>query len=392
MCDHEFDVIVIDNGSGVCKAGFAGHKEPCVVFPSIVGRPHHPGFRHSFRTEDNYVGNDAQAIRGILSVTNPIERGIVTNWEDMERIWHHTFYDELRVKPEEYLLLLTEAPHTPKANREKMAEIMFETFKTPAMYTRILSRKIFEPENLIYRYIAIQEVLSLFASGRYTGTVINSGHGVTHTVPIYEGYAFPHAILRLDFAGNDLTDYLMKMLNERGYSLSTSSDRKTVEEMKEKLCYVALDFEKEMTKAASSLEKKYKSHYNELLTIGNESFRCPEALFQPSFLGMKMEGIHQTSLNSIMKCDTDIRKELFANIVLSGGSTMYPGISDRMKNEIAALAPSETKIKITAPPERKYSAWIGGSVVASLSSFPKICIVKQEYDEFGPSFVHRRCF
>nr|CAD2200449.1 unnamed protein product [Meloidogyne enterolobii] len=374
MCDHEFDVIVIDNGSGVCKAGFAGHKEPCVVFPSIVGRPHHPGFWHSFRLEDNYVGNDAQAIRGILSVTNPIERGIVTNWEDMERIWHHVFYNELRVKPEEYLLLLTEAPHTPKADREKMAEIIFETFKTPAMY------------------IAIQEVLSLFASGRYTGIVINSGHGVTHAVPVYEGYAFPHAILRLDVAGNDLTDYLMKMLNERGYSLSTSSDRKTVEEMKEKLCYVALDFEKEMTKAASSLEKKYKSHYNELLTIGNESFRCPEALFQPSFLGMKMEGIHQTCFNSIMKCDTDVHKELFANIVLSGGSTMYPGISDRMQKEITALAPSETKIKITAPPERKYSAWIGGSIVASLSTFPKICMGKQEYDEFGPSFVHRRCF
>ncbi|CAK5083856.1 unnamed protein product [Meloidogyne enterolobii] len=348
MCDHEFDVIVIDNGSGVCKAGFAGHKEPCIIFPSIVGRPHHPGFWHSFRLEDNYVGNDAQAIRGILSVTNPIERGIVTNWEDMERIWHHVFYNELRVKPEEYLLLLTEAPHTPKADREKMAEI-------------------------ILRHSKHQQC-------------------VTHAVPVYEGYAFPHAILRLDVAGNDLTDYLMKMLNERGYSLSTSSDRKTVEEMKEKLCYVALDFEKEMTKAASSLEKKYKSHYNELLTIGNESFRCPEALFQPSFLGMKMEGIHQTCFNSIMKCDTDVHKELFANIVLSGGSTMYPGISDRMQKEITALAPSETKIKITAPPERKYSAWIGGSIVAGLSTFPKICMGKQEYDEFGPSFVHRRCF
>nr|CAD2161647.1 unnamed protein product [Meloidogyne enterolobii] len=374
MCDNEYVAIVIDNGSGVCKAGFAGHKEPCVVFPSIVGRPHHPGFRHSVRLEDNYVGNDAQAIRGILSVINPIERGIVTNWEDMEKIWHHTFYNELRVKPEEHPLLLTEAPLNPKANREKMAEIMFETFKTPAMY------------------IAIQEVLSLFASGRTTGIVINSGYGVTHAVPVYQGYDFPHAFLRLDFAGNDLTDYLMKLLNERGYSFSTSSDRKIVDKIKEKLCYVALDFEQEMAKETSSLEKKYELPDKDVITIGNERFRCPEALFQPSLLGMNMAGIHQTSFNSIMKCDNDIHKELFSNIVLSGGSTLYPGISDRMQKELTALAPSETKIKITAPPERKYSAWIGGSVVASLSSFPKICIAKEEYDEFGPSFVHRRCF
>uniref|UniRef100_A0A915LYI3 Actin n=1 Tax=Meloidogyne javanica TaxID=6303 RepID=A0A915LYI3_MELJA len=351
MCDDEYNVaIVIDNGSGFgvynhFKAGFAGNEEPCVVFPSIVGRPHHPGVHFSIRLEDSYVGNDAQAIRGILSVTNPIERGIVTNWEDMEKIWHHTFYNELRVKPEKHLLLLTEAPHNPKANREKMAEIM---------------------------HFAIQEVLSLFASGRTTGIVVNSGYGVTHAVPVYQGYDFPHAFLRLDFAGNDLTDYLMKILNERGYSFSKSSDRKIVEEIKEKLCYVALDFEQEMAKETSSLEKKYELPDKDVITIGNELFRCPEALFQPSFLGMEMAGIHQTCFNSIMKCDTDIHKELFANIVLSGGSTMYPGISDRMQKEITALAPSETKIKITAPLERKYSAWIGGSVVASISTFPKM--------------------
>ena len=368
--------IVIDNGSGMCKAGFAGDDAPKAVFPNIVGRPRMPGIIVGTEQKEVYIGDEAQAKRGVLNLKYPIDHGIVTNWDDMERVWHHTFFNELRTAADEHPVLLTEAPLNPKQNREKMTQIMFDTFNVPAFY------------------VAIQAVLSLYSSGRTTGMVFDSGDGVTHVVPIYEGYALPHAIQRIDIAGRDITNHLVRLLTERGHSLNNSAEREIVRDIKEKLCYVALDYTEEMGKSKTSpdMEKQYELPDGSSLTIGNERFRAPEALFQPSLLGLDIDGADETTYKSIMKCDLDIRRDLYGNVVLSGGTTMYPGIADRLAKELTNRAPPSMKVKVVAPPERKFSVWIGGSILSSLSSFQQMWVSKAEYEEAGPSIVHRKCF
>jgi len=378
MSEETVNAVVIDNGSGMCKAGVAGEDAPKVCFPSIVGRPKHSQGQVMIGTEqkDVYIGEEAQAKRGVLKLSYPIEHGIVTSWDDMEKIWHHCYFNELRVHPEEHPALLTEAPMNPKANREKMIQIMFEGFNVPSFY------------------VSVQAVLSLYASGRTTGIVLDSGDGVTHTVPIYEGYSLPHSIMRIDLAGRDLTEYMMKLLTEVGVSFSSSAEREIARDIKEKHSYVALDFDTELKTSGESTNKEvaYTLPDGQVITIGNQQFRCPEALFQPIKLGKEYPGIHELTFQSIMKCDVDVRKELYGNIVMSGGTTMFTGIAERLNKEITALAPSTIKIKVVAPAERRFSVWIGGSILSSLSSFQTLWVTKAEFDETGPTIVHRKCF
>jgi len=365
----EISSIVVDVGSGSFRAGFAGDDVPKTTFPSVVGRVKERKFNGY---KDTFVGDEALKQRENLNIKYPVQNGIVQNWDDYEKILHHTFYNELRIAPEEHPILISEAPLNTKAHREKLVQIMFETFSNPASY------------------FAIQGVLDLYSSGRTTGVVLDIGEGVCQTVPIYEGYALSHAIRRIDFAGRDLTDYLMKLLTERGYSYTSPSQRELVSDIKP-LCYTPLNFDQEMEK--SQMEKTYEiPNSDQKVTLGNELFRCPEALFKPSLIGANLPGIQQLIYETILACDVDVRKDLYGNIILAGGTTLFQGFPARLEQEIAQLAPASMKVKVVAGPERIFFSWIGGSILGSLSHFHGQWISKEEYDESGPVVIHRKCY
>jgi actin-related protein len=367
---------VIDNGSGVVKAGFSGEDAPRAIFPSIVGRPKNPGVIIGVEAKDEYIGDEAQQKRGVLKITYPVGHGIVQDWDDMEKIWNHTFYVELRVSPDEHPVLLTEAPLNPKVNREKMTQIMFETFNVPCLY------------------VAIQAVLSLYSAGRTTGIVCDSGDGVTHTVPIYEGFSIPHAVSRIQLAGRDLTGFMAKLLTERGYNFTSSAEMEIVRDIKEKTAFVAVDYEAALKQAtdSSSLEMNYELPDGKVITIGSERFRCPEYLFKPLEMnGKELDSIQDLTYKSIQECDVDVRRELYQNIILSGGTTMFEGIGERLLKEIESRAPKSINVKVIASPDRRYAVWRGGSTLTSLSTFASMWITKEDYDEHGASIVHRKC-
>ncbi|GIY33279.1 actin-6 [Caerostris darwini] len=322
-----------------------------------------------------YVGGSAQARRGILALTYPIRQGIVQDWNDLEMIWDHTFHHLLEVNPRDHAVIVSEAPKNPLSNRERMLEILFEKFGCQGVF------------------VAIQAVLALYTGGRTTGIVLDSGDGISHAVPVYEGYAIHHAISRVEYAGRALTDYLLQLLTERGYYFTTSAETEIVRDIKETLCFVSKDFVADM-KACARDSKTYDQRYilpdGQVITIGSERFRCPEVLFRPSFLNLDGPGFQGTLYDAVMKCDVDIRRDILDNVLLSGGNTLFPGIATRLREELQDLCPS--KVRVWAPAERRYAVWLGGSILGSLSTFQDICISQKEYDDYGPKIVHRKCF
>ena len=369
--------IVLDNGTGISKNGYSGEDQPRSVFPTVIGKPKYGHIMPEVKdySREWYIGEEAMELKGLMQLRFPIEHGIVDDWPSMERIWHYTFYTDLRVDPSEHPVLLTEAPLNPRSNREKMAEIMFETFNVPALY------------------IATQAILSLYASGRTTGCVLDIGDGVSHIVPIFEGFALSHAIQRIDLAGRDVTNYLQRLLRQKGYNFSSSAEKEIVRDVKEKLCYVALDPERELilSKKISGMEKSYMLPDGEVIDVGIERFLAPESFFNPSVLGKELDPLDDVLVDAINECDVDLRRELFSNIVLSGGSTMFPGIKERLAKEIKELIPDSVDVRILSPPERMYSVWIGGSILSSLKTFSRMWITRREYKELGPGVIHR-CF
>jgi actin-related protein len=371
--------IVIDNGSGVIKAGLSGENMPSVKFPSIVGRPRSDKQMIGVETKAEYIGDEAQKMRGVLNLAYPIESGIVTNWDDMEKVWSYCFNNELRMDPSEHKVLLTEAPMNPKVNREKMTSLMFETFNVQGLY------------------VAIQAVMSLYSNGRTTGCVVDSGDGVTHTVPVFEGYSVPHAVHKNLIAGRAITDHMTNLLQADGITTQggQSAWKQIVKKMKETLCYVAINPEEEKQKssASTSIQKTFELPDGATVNINTPRFMAPEALFHPDLIkeGDETLGMHRLCFKSITDCDLDVRKDLYENIILSGGSTLYEGLPDRIEMEVDKLCPQQGVVKVIATKDRYYSVWTGGSTLSSLSTFESQWITKEEYDENGAEIVHRKC-
>mmetsp|Transcript_27095 Transcript_27095/g.68057 ORF Transcript_27095/g.68057 Transcript_27095/m.68057 type:complete len:386 (-) Transcript_27095:51-1208(-) len=385
MADYIGDTIVIENGSWMIKAGFCNSDAPRTVFPPVVGVPRTPsGLKEGMKGSGAYVGDEALAKRGILDLSYAIERGIVTDFDKMERVWHHVFQEELRVDSSEHPALLTESPLNPKANREKTTEIMFESLQVPSLC------------------LAVDDMLSLYASGRSSGVVLHCGAEETRTVPIYEGHALAHAVRSSDeLGGEQLTDHLLRLFSERGVSFSTEAPHEIVNHIKELLCFVALDYEREMQSFAttpSSCEQTYELPDGQLLCVGAERFRCPEALFQPSLLGAECDSVHEMLYKTLRSCGDEelLGAEMCRNVMLAGGSTLFAGMAERLQRNLEQLGVRPEQSRVLAPPERKYSAWIGGALLTSLSSSlmggNSFMISKEQYEEHGSSVVHKVCF
>jgi actin-related protein len=373
--------IVIDNGSGITKAGFAGDDAPRSYFPTLVGKPKMPGIMVGLDQRETYVGFEANERRSVLNLIYPVRQGIIRDWEAIEDVWFHTLSTELRVPPDPYPLMITEPSNNPKANREKIVSTMFEEFKVPNLY------------------LGCQTVLALYSSGKTTGVVLDSGEGITTAAPIYEGYSVPRASKTMELAGGDLASYLVKLLVKRGVPLDLCSDSNIIKDIKEKACRVSLDFEKDVkgaTKIRASLPdstiitgvKEPKQ-----IELEEEKYICTELMFNPSIdERINMEGVHKLIYDSINACDVDIKGDMYKDIILSGGNTMFSGFAERLRNELKALAPSALNIKIVSPNERKISSWVGGSILGSLATFQPMYISRSEYIDCGPSIVHKKCY
>lgn len=364
--------IVIDNGTGVMKAGFAGADQPKLIFPAFVGRPKHLRVMVDAVEGEVFVGSRANDLRGILKLNYPSRSGIINDWKDMQNVWQYT-YNELNVTQDQHPVLLTEAPLNPRSNRAKAAEVFFENFNVPALY------------------VQTQAILALYASGRTTGVVLDSGDGVTNAVPVFEGFVLPHAVQRIDVAGRDVTEYLQLLLRKSGHNFYTSSEMEVVRDIKEKTCFVAFS-KLDKDEAAAEPEVPYRLPDGQTIMVGAEKSKAAEVLFNPALIGMEYVGLHQCLLNAIAKCDLDIRHSMYTNIILSGGSTMFDGLGDRLLSEVRKLAPRDTKIKIWAPPNRTVSTWVGGSILASLGAFKKMWVTKKEFEEGGANAIFRKTF
>ena len=365
--EEDYHNIIIDNGSYYIKAGLSGEEQPRTIFRSLIGYPKNKDCEINF-----LVGCDAEAKSDRLNISYPIEYGAVKNWDEMEKIWKHTFINELAIDPEGHNIMLTTLPFSPKEYNEKSIEIMFENFNVNGFY------------------MEYPGALSLYCFGKVSGLSIDLGDMVSNFIPIIDGKYILYNITRFDIGGRDLTEFIKKLIIEKILKLSTNVQREIIKDIKEKACYAAFVFEDELNFVDPF---NYEMPDGEILTIKDQRIICAEALFKSSMIGKEDFNISQICYDSIKKYDYKEQKDFYNSIVLSGGTSMFKGFPERLKREIKNLAPESLKeeVNVIAFPERKCSAVIGGSIMSSLESFKDMWITKDEYEESGAAIIYKKC-
>ncbi|XP_058382004.1 LOW QUALITY PROTEIN: actin-like protein 9 [Diceros bicornis minor] len=365
--------VVIDMGTGTCKVGFAGQARPTYTVATIVGcQPQKPAPTGQLALE-TFIGEAARA-RPELTLVQPVRSGIVVDWSAAELIWRHLLEHDLCVATQDHPLLFSDPPFSPTTNREKLVEVAFESLRSPAMY------------------VASQSVLSVYAHGRVSGLVVDTGHGVTSTVPVFQGYKLPHATERLDLAGTHLTAFLAEMLLGSGVQLG-QQDLDTVEDIKHRYCYVAADLLQEQARPEQEDRQSLELPDGRTVTLGKELFQCPELLFSPPAIpGLSPVGLPTMATRSLLKVPLEVRADVAQNVLLCGGSSLFAGFEGRFRAELLRGLPSEARAVVTARPSRSLSVWIGGSVLASLRAFQSCWVLREEYEEQGPHIVYRKCY
>lgn len=381
--------VICDTGTSTIKAGFAGEQEPALVIPNLVGRPmfrSDAGLCDSQRLRDLVVGEDANIGRATLQLSRPVQNGIVQNWDDMEDVWDHTF-TQLGITPAEHKIVQTEAAQNPPKTRERVVETMFERYGFAAVN------------------VSIQAILSLSSQAMTTGHVVDAGDGVTHLVSVLDGYVEPSLVQRVNLAGQHVTQHLMKLLVGQGHPLNSAADLETVRELKQKLCYVAydLDAERRFAQDTTLVDRQYTLPDGRTMRIGAERFLAPEILLRPALYGQEGLGLAELVFNTIRKSDLHTQGELFANILLSGGTAMFPGLSSRLERDIRKLhldqvlqgdraRQSKYPIRVEDPPRRQSMVFLGASILAEAHERQPNSpwwVTRREYDECGASAVHR---
>ncbi|XP_078235106.1 actin-like protein 9 [Pogona vitticeps] len=362
--------VVIDTGTGTCKAGFAGVETPQALLKTMVG---YPTMKSMGMRADTFVGEHAR-LEGELHIISPLRNGVIMDWEAVEDLWRHLFYHNLKAAPEEHALLLSDPPLCPMTNREKLVEVVFESLNSPRMF------------------VASESILSLYAHGKISGLVIDTGYATTYTVPIHQGYNLPHAVEWMNLAGANITSFLMDLLCKRGHCFHERT-LAVVNDLKKKCCYVALDFEAEWNRPEEEYMVDYQLPDGQTIRLGKERFQCPEMLFHPPQMpGLSVPGVPGLALKSLQEVPEICQKEMYENILLCGGSSRFKGFKERLTHDLLAGVPTNTKVNVTTMPLRKYSVWTGGSILASLNNFQRYWVLKEEYQEYGPCIVHQKCY